>query len=123
MEGVASHVGSLASFIGSLTVVGGALLWMYNKFIGLPREKRKLEEEEKRTARMIETITRENQPLNASIEKLTNWLNESRADRENLNRMSGEHSKCLDQHEQRLDKHHTRLVILEAKNGLLKGDE
>lgn len=122
MEGVVTQVGSIASFIGSLTVVGGALLWVYNKFIGVPRERRKIEEEDKRTARMIETITRENQPLNASIEKLTDWLNESRADRVNLNRVSGEHSKYIESHEKRLDKHHTRLVILEARNGILKGE-
>ena len=57
MSVIIEHVGSLASFIGSLTVVGGSLMWMYNKFISAPREKRRQGEADKRQRDMIELIT------------------------------------------------------------------
>ena len=44
MSDLVANVGILASLIGSLTVVGGALLWVYTRFIGAPREKRRAKE-------------------------------------------------------------------------------
>ena len=41
-------VGNMATFVGSLTVVGGALLWVYNHSIAKPREKRRKEEKNKK---------------------------------------------------------------------------
>ena len=114
-------VGSIASFIGSLTVVGGALIWIYNKFIGDPREKRREREETKRQAMMLETITRENQPLNESIIQLTEWLNESKTDRENLHNMANENRKFIEEHDEILNNHDDRLILLEFKNGLKVG--
>lgn len=114
------HIGSLASLIGSLTVVGSSLLWGYNKFIGNPREKRRRVDEEKRQRRMLEVVTRENKPLNESIKQLTEWLHESKADRESLNRLAKEHSKDLEDHEARLDDHQGRLIVLETVHNIKK---
>lgn len=107
-------IGTIASLVGSLTVVGSALLWIYNKTIGAPREKRRRIDEEKRQRRMLEVVTKENKPLNDSIRQLTEWLNESKLDREALNKITKSHSQELEDHESRLDDHHGRLMILET---------
>ena len=118
MSDIIANVGSLASFIGSLTVVGGALLWMYNKFIGAPREKRREKESTKRQAQMIELITEKNEPLNLAIENLNLLLAESQVDRQQLNRVANENTDMIVVHEERLDNHNDRLIVLETKNGV-----
>lgn len=114
------YIGTIASLITSLTVVGSALLWLYNKFIGAPRELKRTREESNRHRRMLELITNENQPLNESIKQLTEWLNESKIDRESLNRIAVKNTARLDEHEERLDNHNDRLITLEAVSRLTK---
>lgn len=118
MGEVINSTGAIASFIGSLTVVGGALIWIYNKFIGTPREKRRQKEETKRLALIVDIVTKENKPLNEAIKQLTEWLNESKKDRENLNRIAKENKQLIQDHEKRLDRHHDRLIVLETKNDI-----
>lgn len=113
---IADNIGSLASLVGSLTVVGGALLWIYNKFIGDPREKRRAVEETIRQKRMVETITRENAPLNKSIQQLTDWLEESKKDHEVLNQLSKISSEKIKRHEKQINEHDDRLIVLETIN-------
>ena len=120
MPDIIEHVGSLASFIGSLTVVGGALMWMYNKFISAPREKRRQEEAEKRQRDMIELITEKNKPLNESIQGLNELLAESQLDRKKLNHIAETNTELIENHEERLDNHNERLIVLETKNGVQK---
>lgn len=114
------HIGSIASLIGSLTVVGGALLWFYNKVIGEPREKRRLSEEAKRQAAMLTVVNNANKPLNNSIKQLTQWLEESKTDRLRLNEMAIENRKRIidleDSHELWTD----RVIVLETVNKLGK---
>ena len=120
MSDIIEHVGSLASFIGSLTVVGGALMWIYNKLISAPREKRRQEEAEKRQRDMIELITEKNKPLNESIQGLNELLAESQADREKLNQIAKVNTDMIKNHENRIDNHNERLIVLETKNGIQK---
>ena len=120
MSDIIEHVGSLASFIGSLTVVGGALMWMYNKFISAPREKRRQTEADKRQRDMIELITEKNKPLNESIQGLNELLSESQADREQLNQIAVANTEMIKNHEDRIDNHNERLIVLETKNGIQK---
>jgi hypothetical protein len=118
MSDIIEHVGSLASFIGSLTVVGGALMWMYNKFISAPREKRRQGEADKRQRDMIELITEKNKPLNESIQSLNELLAESQLDRKKLNKIAETNTTMIERHEGRLDNHNERLIVLETKNGV-----
>lgn len=118
MPEIIEHVGSLASFIGSLTVVGGALMWMYNKFISAPREKRRQREADKRQRDMIELITEKNKPLNESIQGLNELLAESQLDRQQLNKIAEANTTMIERHEGRLDSHNERLIVLETKNGV-----
>ena len=120
MSDIIEHVGSLASFIGSLTVVGGALMWIYNKFISTPREKKRRRGEEEHQKRMIELITENNEPLNQSIEHLNELLAESQKDRKRLSQIAENNTKMLENHEERLDGHNERLIVLEVKNGVRK---
>lgn len=133
MSALIEHVGSLASFIGSLTVVGGALLWVYHKFIGDPREKRKLEirakEDEERYKKVLDLVTNENKPLVDSLEKLNDWLQESTEDRKQLNTITKQHteliasnSKLISLNDKRLDRHGDRILILEVQSGLKSTD-
>ena len=120
MSALIEHIGSLASFIGSLTVVGGALMWMYNKFISAPREKRRKREADKRQRDMIELITEKNKPLNESIQGLNELLAESQADRKKLNQIANVNTEMIKNHEERIDDHNERLIVLETKNGIQK---
>lgn len=120
MSDIVANIGSLASFIGSLTVVGGALLWIYNKFIGAPRERRREKESAKRQAQMVDLITEKNEPLNLAIDNLNLLLAESQVDRQQLNRVANENTGTIAVHEERLDNHNERLIVLETKNGVRK---
>ena len=120
MSVIIERVGSLASFIGSLTVVGGALMWVYNKFISAPREKRRRREAEERQRDMIELITEKNKPLNESIQGLNELLAESQADRKKLNQIANVNTEMIKNHEDRIDNHNERLIVLETKNGIQK---
>lgn len=136
MEVIVTNIGTLASLIGSLTVVGSALIWIYNKFIGEPREKKRekkaLEQERKREQEAraiqeltIELITQKNEPLNQSIESLIDFTSESKEDREVLHRISdentlriGEHDEKIKGHTKELNEQNGRLIALETKNGI-----
>lgn len=124
MEELSLTLGTMASIIGSATVVGGALLWLYNLFIGRPRERKREEENDKRHKDMLGLINKENKPLSQAIDNLNKLLEDSRKDRENLNRVAGvntlllaDHDDKFKKHDERLDNHHERIVILETRDG------
>src|SRR5699024_625134 len=118
MNVLAEHLGFIASLIGSLTVVGSALIWIYNKFISHRREKKWLREEEKRQDMLLELITRENRPMNTAIQQLTKLLDESGQDRMKLNDLTNRNTKLLHEHDDTLTEHNNRLIVLETKNGI-----
>ena len=118
MNVLAEHLGFIASLIGSLTVVGSALIWVYNKFISHPRENKRLREEEKRQDMLLELITRENRPMNTAIEQLTKLLDESSQDRIKLNDLASRNTKIIMEHDDTLEEHDKRLIVLETKNGI-----
>ena len=118
MAGLVEQVGSVASLIGSLTVVGGALMWIYNKFVAIPREKKRQKEAERRQKDMIELITEKNEPLNKAIQSMTEIITESQLDRQQLNRIAKVNTELIEVHEERLDNHNDRLIVLETKNGI-----
>ena len=115
MSGIITEIGNLASFIGSLTVVGSALLWIYSKWIMKPLEKRRKKEVDERQGKMIALITQKNEPLNKAIKELNHLLTESQLDRHKLNEVAKVNSEIIGEHEVRLDDHNTRIVVLETK--------
>ncbi|SDQ04488.1 hypothetical protein LHA31_02495 [Carnobacterium viridans] len=96
------HVSQIATLIGSFTVIGSALIWVYKKLVSDPDK------------RMAEKIQRENseslkktvEPLTKSIELLNHNLAESEKDRIQLNKQMGKHNVILNNHE-------TRITVLE----------
>ena len=118
MIGIIEQVGSVASLIGSLTVVGGALMWIYNKFVAIPREKKRQREAERRQKDMIELVTEKNEPLNEAIQSMTEMIYESQLDRQQLNKVTKANTQIIEVHEGRLDRHNDRLIVLETKNGI-----
>lgn len=125
MEIFIDHVGSLASFIGSITVVMGAVIWLWNKIVMQPRENIRREMEEKRYQKMIDVATQEDKPLAEAIDKLTAQLEDSRSDRKNLNRIADKlmeitqsHQEHLERQDERLNSHGDRILTLEVKNGV-----
>ena len=93
----------IASLIGSLTVIGGALIWIYKKLVSDPDK------------RMAEKIQRENNamlkesldPLTKSIELLNINLEDSKRDRMKLN-------ETVTKHADELAGHETRITVLES---------
>ena len=118
MNVLAEHLGFIASLIGSLTVVGSGLLWIHTKAISNPRERRRERENIKRQKQMITMITRENKPLNESINTLRKTLEDSIQDRKKLNDLAGRNTKIIMEHDDILEEHDKRLIVLETKNGL-----
>ena len=118
MNVIAEHLGFIASLIGSLTVVGSALLWIYTKTIANPRERRRERENIKRQKQMITMITKENEPLNSAIKQLNKMLDESTRDRIKLNDLAGRNTKLIMEHDDTLEEHDKRLIVLETKNGI-----
>ena len=118
MNVMVEMVGNMASFVGSLTIVGGALLWVYNHSIAKPREKRRKEQEDKRQGKMIALVTQKNEPLNQAIQELNTLLTESQLDRQKLNEMAKTNTEIIGKHGEVLDNHSERLIVLETKNGI-----
>ena len=118
MSIIIGNIGELASFIGSLTIVGSALIWIYNKFIGKPREQRREQKQKEIQEKMVLLITKEQSPLVNSIENLNYLLEESQKDRKKLNTVAEKNTKMLLEHDETIDEHNNRLIILETKNGL-----
>ena len=69
---------------------------------------------------MIELITEKNKPLNESIKALNDLLAESQLDRKKLNHIAETNTAMLKDHEERIDNHNERLIVLEVKNGVQK---
>lgn len=106
------YLKGIASLVTAITVVGGALIWIYKKLVSDPDK------------RMAERIQRENseslkktvQPLTQSIELLNNNLKQSEKDREQLNKKVNLHDNILNNHE-------TRITVLEKLKKERQGNE
>lgn len=118
MEIVTTHLGGIASLIGSLTIVGSALLWLYNKLISKPRERIRMREEEHRHQRMVKEINNFTKPLSNSIDKLNQSLQESQLDRKTINEKINTNSDTLKEHNKIINNHDDRLIVLETQSGI-----
>ena len=117
MSIIIENIGQLASFIGSLTVVGSALMWIYEKFIGKPRERKRQKMETERQVKMTELISETNEPLIEAISDLKDFSLWSEQDRKSLHKVADANTIQLGKHESRLDDHNERIIILETRTG------
>ena len=56
--------------------------------------------------------------MNTAIQQLTKLLDDSKQDRIKLNDLAGRNTKMLLEHDDTLEEHNNRLIVLETKNGL-----
>lgn len=124
MSQITLTLGEIAALIGSLTVIGGALMWLYKKVIADPREKRRLKNEDERYKKMLEVATSQDEPLSHAIEQLTEWLDESKDDRKSIHKLLEQQSVLIRQNsdmlsaqDSRLDNHNERILVLEVSGG------
>jgi len=95
-------IGEIASQITSITVIGGALIWLYNVLVGKPNRELERKLLEKNARDLKETLN----PLTYQIKTLNENLKESKEDRKNIHIELGEH-------EDRLHNHDKRITVLE----------
>lgn len=111
-----ANIQSLAVFVGAIITIGSALMWVYQQTIGKAKEKR----DEERNRLLNKKIDASNKPL---IDTL-NQLNKSMAERERhdtkLDDIAEQNIELLKKHNERLDDHHERLIVLEVKNDVRK---
>ena len=113
-DNVASVVALVAGLIGSVTVVGSALIWVYKQLIARPKERR----DAIRTAKENEKFREAMQPTVDAVEQISRGLAYQESRDEKLQEIADSNVKLLEKHENRLDLHEQRIIVLETKNGI-----
>lgn len=117
----------VAGTITSITIIGAFLVKVVDKTIIKPMDKRKAErakevELDRQTfeKKLLQSVEANQKPLSESIDRLNELLAESQRDRVNLHKIAEVNVKAIGEHEERLDSHNERLIVLEVKNGVRK---
>lgn len=117
----------VAGAITSITIIGAFLVKVVDKIIIKPMDKRKAEraklvelDRQKFEEELLQRVEVNQKPLSESIGRLNELLEESQRDRVNLHKISEVNVKAIGEHEERLDLHNERLIVLEVKNGIGK---
>ena len=117
----------VAGTITSVTIIGAFLVKVVDKIIIKPMDKRKADRAKEVEAdrqrfeqTLLERVEANQQPLAESIDRLNELLAESQRDRVNLHKIAEVNVKAIGEHEERLDQHNERLIVLEVKNGVRK---
>ena len=117
----------VAGAITSITIIGTFLVKIVDKIIIKPMDKRKVErakevelDRQRFEESLLERVEANQQPLAESIDRLNQLLDESQRDRVNLHKIAEVNVKRIGEHEERLDSHNERLIVLEVKNGVRK---
>lgn len=113
-DNVASVFALIAGLIGSVTVVGSALIWVYKQLIARPKEKR----DAIRTERENEKFRKVMQPTVDAVEQISRGLAYQEERDEKLQEIADSNVKLLEKHENRLDLHEQRIIVLETRNGI-----
>lgn len=115
----------VAGTITSVTIIGAFLVKVVDKIIIKPMDKRKVErakvveaDRQKFEQTLLKHVEANQQPLTESIDKLNGLLEESQRDRVALHKIADINVKRIGEHEERLDNHNDRLIVLEVKNGV-----
>ena len=117
----------VAGAITSVTIIGAFLVKVVDKIIIKPMDKRKADrakevelDRQRFEQTLLERVEANQQPLAESIDRLNELLAESQRDRVNLHKIAEVNVKAIGEHEERLDQHNERLIVLEVKNGVRK---
>lgn len=117
----------VAGAITSITIIGAFLVKVVDKIIIKPMDKRKADrakeveiDRQKFEEKLLQSVEANQKPLSESIDRLNDLLEESQRDRVNLHKIAEVNVKAIGEHEERLDSHNERLIVLEVKNGVRK---
>lgn len=117
----------VAGAITSITIIGAFLVKVVDKIIIKPMDKRKAErakevelDRQRFEEKLLQSVEANQKPLSESIDRLNELLEESQRDRVNLHKIAEVNVKAIGEHEERLDLHNERLIVLEVKNGVRK---
>ena len=115
----------VAGTITSVTIIGAFLIKVIDKIIVKPMDKRKAEraktvelDRQVFEEKLLDRVESNQQPLKESIDQLNKLLEESQRDRISLHKIADVNVKAIGKHEERLDTHNDRLIVLEVKNGV-----
>lgn len=108
------NLASVAGLIGSVTVIGSALIWVYKQVIARPKEKRDAQRAERENAKFREAI----KPTAEAVEQISRSLAYQEIRDQKLQEIADRNVKLLEKHENRLDLHEHRIIVLETKNGI-----
>lgn len=111
-------LGQIATMITSLTVVGGGLMWVYNKLISQPREKKRKQEADERERKREEHERKQQEILADALKPINEFIQESKSDRVALNKTAHENTELLKQHEREIGNLDDRLIVVETKHGI-----
>ena len=123
-ESLVEYLSLVAGIVSPLALILG----FGYKYVIEPREKRKAKEAEKaqqeRLAqeknyqdKMLEIARQQIEPIQSVLEEIKEITVDSEYDRKHLNEIAKVNTKKLGKHEERLDDHAERIIILEAKSG------
>lgn len=117
------NAASLAGFIGSVTVIGSALIWVYKKLVAGPKEKRDAERNRRENERLRGTIAEIVEPQKQTLEQLK--INQRKQDERDLTlqQIADENVKLLKAHSEKFNEHDRRILVLEVINGVVKVKE
>lgn len=117
----------VAGIITSITIIGTFLVKIVDKIIVKPMGKRKAAQakeaeldRQKFEEKLLQRMETNQQPFKESIDRLNDLLDESQRDRIALHKIADVNSREIEEHEDRLDNHNERLIVLETKNGVRK---
>lgn len=115
----------VAGAITSITIIGAFLVKVVDKIIIKPMDKRKADrakevelDRQNFEEKLLQSVEANQKPLSESIDRLNDLLEESQRDRVNLHKIADVNVKAIGKHEERLDSHNDRLIVLEVKNGV-----
>lgn len=115
----------VAGAITSITIIGAFLVKVVDKIIVKPMDKRKAEQakgveidRQMFEKKLLERVEANQKPLSESIDRLNELLEESQRDRLSLHKITKVNVEAIGEHEDRLNSHNDRLIVLEVKNGV-----
>lgn len=111
-------LGQIATMITSLTVVGGGLMWVYNKLISQPQEKKRKQEADERERKREEHERKQQEILADALKPINEFIQESKSDRVALNKTAHENTEKLKQHEREIGDLDDRLIEVETIQGI-----
>lgn len=88
----------LTSIITTLTIVGGALIWIYKKLVSEPDKRMAEKIQQENTQALKQSV----EPLTRSIELLNQNLARSAEDTQELTFKVGKHGEELNEHDKRI---------------------